>query len=216
MAIDEPGPDRTVIAREELRRLQAALDKLPERYRQPFLMKKIDGLSTREIALRLQRRKRPSRCISQKPSAPWLMFSAISSILEVLSDHADLPTSFGPKRAISERACVVARQTACLVRLGCRGPSGLRVLNEQISAHMMAYWRLEAVWDRETGFLRFSQDVFRSRADSGQGTSHRLVYRFRHRWSVLTGRADCWGAFLPSIPQTVGPYETAIGGHKKF
>lgn len=53
VAIDEPGPDRTVIAREELRRLQAALDKLPERYRTPFLMKKIDGLSTREIAVRL-------------------------------------------------------------------------------------------------------------------------------------------------------------------
>jgi len=53
VAIDEPGPDRTVIAREELRRLQVALDKLPERYRKPFLMKKIDGLSTREIAVRL-------------------------------------------------------------------------------------------------------------------------------------------------------------------
>jgi RNA polymerase sigma factor (sigma-70 family) len=53
VAIDEPAPDRAVIAREELRNLQAALDKLPERYRKPFLMKKIDGLSTREIALRL-------------------------------------------------------------------------------------------------------------------------------------------------------------------
>jgi RNA polymerase sigma-70 factor (ECF subfamily) len=53
VAIDEPGPDRTVIAREELRKLQAALDKLPERYRKPFLMKKIDGLTTREIAVRL-------------------------------------------------------------------------------------------------------------------------------------------------------------------
>jgi RNA polymerase sigma-70 factor (ECF subfamily) len=30
VAIDEPGPDRAVIAREELRRLQAALDKLPD------------------------------------------------------------------------------------------------------------------------------------------------------------------------------------------
>ena len=53
IAIDEPGPDRAVIAREELRRLQAALDKLPERYRIPFLMRKVDGHSTHEIAIRL-------------------------------------------------------------------------------------------------------------------------------------------------------------------
>lgn len=53
IAIDEPGPDRTIIAREELRRLQAGLDKLPERYRIPFVMKKVEGLSTREIAARL-------------------------------------------------------------------------------------------------------------------------------------------------------------------
>jgi RNA polymerase sigma factor (sigma-70 family) len=53
LAIDEPGPERTVMAREELRILQASLDKLPERFRQAVVMKKIDGLSTREIALRL-------------------------------------------------------------------------------------------------------------------------------------------------------------------
>lgn len=53
LAIDEPSPDRTVIAREELRRLQLALDRLPQRYRQAVIMRKIEGLSTREISLRL-------------------------------------------------------------------------------------------------------------------------------------------------------------------
>jgi len=34
IAIDAPGPDRSVMAREQLRRLQTALDKLPPRVRQ--------------------------------------------------------------------------------------------------------------------------------------------------------------------------------------
>jgi RNA polymerase sigma-70 factor (ECF subfamily) len=53
LAIDEPGPDRAVIAREELRRMQAALDQLPRRFRTAVVMRKVQGLSTREIALRL-------------------------------------------------------------------------------------------------------------------------------------------------------------------
>ena len=53
LAIDEPGPDRTVIAREELRRMQAALDQLPRRFRTAVVMRKVQGLTTREIALRL-------------------------------------------------------------------------------------------------------------------------------------------------------------------
>ena len=53
IAIDTPGPDRSAIAREELRRLQAALDRLPARARQAVILKKIDGLSRREIAARM-------------------------------------------------------------------------------------------------------------------------------------------------------------------
>ena len=53
LVIDEPGPDRAVIAREELRRMQTALDQLPRRYRMAVVMRKVEGLTTREIALRL-------------------------------------------------------------------------------------------------------------------------------------------------------------------
>lgn len=53
IAIDEPAPDRIVIAREELRRLQKVLEKLPERVRTALVMHKIDGLSIAEIAVRL-------------------------------------------------------------------------------------------------------------------------------------------------------------------
>jgi RNA polymerase sigma-70 factor (ECF subfamily) len=50
---DQPGPDRAVMAREELRRLQAALDRMPARCREAVVLKKIEGLSMREIATRM-------------------------------------------------------------------------------------------------------------------------------------------------------------------
>jgi RNA polymerase sigma factor (sigma-70 family) len=53
IAADEPGPDRNVMAREELRRLQAALDSLPPRCREAVTLRKIEGLSRREIAARM-------------------------------------------------------------------------------------------------------------------------------------------------------------------
>jgi len=52
-AIDEPGPDSTVIARDELRRLQTALDQLPPRAREAFVLRQVHGLSGREIATRM-------------------------------------------------------------------------------------------------------------------------------------------------------------------
>jgi len=52
-AIDAPGPERIVIARDELRRLQAALDRLPPRCREAFVMQQVDGLSRQEIATRM-------------------------------------------------------------------------------------------------------------------------------------------------------------------
>jgi RNA polymerase sigma factor (sigma-70 family) len=50
---DMPGPERNAIARDDLRRLQAALEKLPNRCRQAVVLRKIDGLSLREIAQRM-------------------------------------------------------------------------------------------------------------------------------------------------------------------
>ncbi len=53
VAADEPGPDRSAFARDLLRRLQSALDSLPPRCREAVTMKRIEGLSSREIALRM-------------------------------------------------------------------------------------------------------------------------------------------------------------------
>jgi RNA polymerase sigma factor (sigma-70 family) len=53
IALDEPGPDRSAIARQELRRLQTALDQLPPRQRDAVVMRKVEGLSRPEIAARM-------------------------------------------------------------------------------------------------------------------------------------------------------------------
>ena len=50
---DEPSSEAYVAARQELRLLQAALDELPPRCRQVVLMRKVEGLSQKEVAKRM-------------------------------------------------------------------------------------------------------------------------------------------------------------------
>lgn len=50
---DRPSPERAVCARQELTRVQAAMDGLSERARRIFLMRRVEGLSQKEIASRL-------------------------------------------------------------------------------------------------------------------------------------------------------------------
>lgn len=49
----EASPERQAIARDELRQLQAALERLPLRCREVVVMRKIDGVPQREVAARL-------------------------------------------------------------------------------------------------------------------------------------------------------------------
>jgi len=51
--LDAPTPDRSAIAKDELRKLQGALDKLPPRHREAVVLGRIEGLSGREIASRM-------------------------------------------------------------------------------------------------------------------------------------------------------------------
>lgn len=51
--IDVPLPDRTVMAKDELRKLQIALDKLPPRHREAIVLGRIEGLTGRQIAQRM-------------------------------------------------------------------------------------------------------------------------------------------------------------------
>ena len=52
-AMDVPGQERAIIARDELRRLQGALDRLPPRCREVVILGRIEGLSGRVISTRL-------------------------------------------------------------------------------------------------------------------------------------------------------------------
>jgi RNA polymerase sigma factor (sigma-70 family) len=52
-AIDAPGPEQITIARDELRRLESAISRLPPQCRKVVMMRRLDGLSRPEIALRL-------------------------------------------------------------------------------------------------------------------------------------------------------------------
>lgn len=50
---DEVGPERELIARDELKRLQAALDNLPPRCGEIVRLRKIQGISQRDVAQQL-------------------------------------------------------------------------------------------------------------------------------------------------------------------
>jgi len=50
---DKPSPEQNTAARQELQLLQEALDALPERCRQVVVLRKVEGLSQREVAGRL-------------------------------------------------------------------------------------------------------------------------------------------------------------------
>jgi RNA polymerase sigma factor (sigma-70 family) len=50
---DQPGPDRSMIARDELTRLYAILDRLPARVREAVVLRRVEQLPRREIAARM-------------------------------------------------------------------------------------------------------------------------------------------------------------------
>jgi RNA polymerase sigma-70 factor (ECF subfamily) len=52
-AADTPGPERVAIARDELRLLQRAMERLPRRTQEIIVMRRVEGLSRAEISVRL-------------------------------------------------------------------------------------------------------------------------------------------------------------------
>ena len=52
-ALETADPERSLAARDELRRLQQALDQLPPRTREVIIMRRVEGLSRAEIAVRM-------------------------------------------------------------------------------------------------------------------------------------------------------------------
>jgi RNA polymerase sigma-70 factor (ECF subfamily) len=74
-ATEDPGPDRSAIARDELRRLEDALDRLPPRAREAMEMKKVDGLSRKEIAQRMG--------VTEK-TVKWHLNEAVRALADIL------------------------------------------------------------------------------------------------------------------------------------
>ena len=53
VAIDQPGPEQIAMARDDLRRLQSVLDRLPPRCREAMILAHIEGLPGYEVAARM-------------------------------------------------------------------------------------------------------------------------------------------------------------------
>jgi RNA polymerase sigma-70 factor (ECF subfamily) len=53
MPLPRPSAERSLLDRERLKRLEAALEELPLRCRQVFVLRRIDGLPPAEVAERL-------------------------------------------------------------------------------------------------------------------------------------------------------------------
>lgn len=53
VALESPGPERSAIAKDMLRRLQSALDQLPPRCREAVVLKQMEGLDRNAIAERM-------------------------------------------------------------------------------------------------------------------------------------------------------------------
>ncbi len=84
-SLEEPGPERVLAARDNLRRVQAALDRLPPRAREVIFMKQVEGLSRREIAAHLG--------ITEE-TVKWHLATGMSALADIF--YADLDEAAGP------------------------------------------------------------------------------------------------------------------------
>ena len=53
-AIEDPSPEQTLLARDELQRVQRAIEALPRQTRTAFVLRRVEGLSQAEIAKRMR------------------------------------------------------------------------------------------------------------------------------------------------------------------
>lgn len=84
IAADIPGPEAHVAAREELRKVQAALNRLPTRAREAFTLYHVEGLTVREIAQRMS--------ISER-AVTWHLNEGLRALASKL--YGDVPDSQG-------------------------------------------------------------------------------------------------------------------------
>jgi RNA polymerase sigma-70 factor (ECF subfamily) len=83
---EEPQQDRSLIARQDWKRLQAALNRLPERWRDAVVMRKVEGLSRKEIAQRMG---------LAEPTVAQHLANGIAALTDFFND--DTPEARGAK-----------------------------------------------------------------------------------------------------------------------
>lgn len=96
---EEPGPERSVNARQELERLTRIVDALPEQCRRAFQLQKFGGLSQREIAQEMN--------ISEKTVEKHLAL-ALARVLDALRVEAG-GAGFGQQSGVSGHDAEQAR-----------------------------------------------------------------------------------------------------------
>jgi RNA polymerase sigma factor (sigma-70 family) len=77
---DVPSPDQVVLARDELRRVQSALEQIQPRWREAIMLGRIEGLSRREIAQRMG--------VSEGTAAQYLTHG-ICALVNILHRQSD-------------------------------------------------------------------------------------------------------------------------------
>lgn len=88
LANDEPGPERSETARQELENLCRIVAQLPARCRRVFSLRSFEGFSRREIAQQLN--------ISERTVEHHLA-KALDRITEAIAEEADRPRSHTPE-----------------------------------------------------------------------------------------------------------------------
>ena len=164
IAIDEPGPDRSAMARQELQRLQEALDRLPPRCREAVVLRKIEGLGRREIAGRMG--------IAEATVAEYLAIGidTLADLLhgegwQAVSDIAQSASHTPSARELRARAAVWLERRDC-ADWSLKDQTELDEWLAQSPGHMVAFLRAEAAWIRADRFSAFGPAMPESAAPS--------------------------------------------------
>ncbi|SNS67086.1 MULTISPECIES: RNA polymerase sigma factor [unclassified Azospirillum] len=88
---DQPSPEQAAVAREELGRVEEALKTLSARARRIFIMRRVDGLSQKEIARQLG----VSEMVVENEAS-----RSLRAVLKLLTDPAK-PTMASPTKGVS-------------------------------------------------------------------------------------------------------------------
>ena len=152
LAIDEPAPDRVIIARQELRRLQIGLDGLSERHRDAIVMRKVQGLSVREIS---QRAGIPEKSVERHLTEGMRILADIllrrsSRLGGCAMSNAPYEPPSKTCRAddIKKRASEFVLRQYDLEGWTDADDEALKAWLDESLSHRTAYWRLKSIWNR--------------------------------------------------------------------